>query len=246
VRGEFPTESEASLLSRAWIERARLPASEEQTGGAVSAGIDVAGPGEDETALVVRQGDAILEQRAWSAADARGAVLAALQPWCRRGLTAVNVDVAGTGWYFAQHLRDQLGGIQVRGINVGESPTTSQAAERYANLKAELYWQLRERFRDGGVRGLTDERTRVQLASLRYDHDSRGRVRIESKEQARKRGVRSPDRAEALLLAFAARPALKLPGPIPLRETAGSPAVNPRDWAQQFYGRNEPAPQRSC
>jgi len=31
----------------------------------------------------------------------------------------------------------------------------------------------------------------------------RGQVVIESKEEARKRGVRSPDRAEAVMLAFA-------------------------------------------
>ena len=43
----------------------------------------------------------------------------------------------------------------------------------------------------------------AQLASLRYQHNARGQVVIESKEKARKRGVRSPDRAEAMMLAFA-------------------------------------------
>jgi hypothetical protein len=55
--------------------------------------------------------------------------------------------------------------------------------------------------------GLADERTISQLASLLYEHDARGRVAIERKEDARKRGVKSPDRAEAVTLAFAA-PAL--------------------------------------
>jgi hypothetical protein len=39
------------------------------------------------------------------------------------------------------------------------------------------------------------------LAGIRYRHTGAGRVEIESKEQARKRGQSSPDRAEALLLA---------------------------------------------
>ena len=43
----------------------------------------------------------------------------------------------------------------------------------------------------------------AQLASIRYRHNARGQVVIESKEEARKRGVRSPDRAEAVMLAFA-------------------------------------------
>jgi hypothetical protein len=71
------------------------------------------------------------------------------------------------------------------------------------NLKAELYWALRERFRQGDIAGVVDQVTISQLASLRYGHDRRNRVEIESKEDARKRGVKSPDRAEALMLAFA-------------------------------------------
>jgi hypothetical protein len=66
-----------------------------------------------------------------------------------------------------------------------------------------LYWGLRLRAQDGDLAGLTDERTIAQLAGIRYSHNSRGQVVIESKEDARKRGVRSPDRAEAVMLAFA-------------------------------------------
>jgi len=41
-----------------------------------------------------------------------------------------------------------------------------------------------------------------QVASILYEHDARGRVAIERKEDARKRGVKTPDRAEAVMLAF--------------------------------------------
>jgi len=54
---------------------------------------------------------------------------------------------------------------------------------------------------------LTDERTIGQLAGIRYRHTARGQVEIERKEDVRKRGVKSPDRAEAVMLAFA-RPAV--------------------------------------
>ncbi len=45
----------------------------------------------------------------------------------------------------------------------------------------------------------------MQLASIRYEINPRGQVQIESKDEARKRGIKSPDRAEALMLAFADR-----------------------------------------
>ena len=55
----------------------------------------------------------------------------------------------------------------------------------------------------GDLAGLTDEKTRVQLLGIRYRHDNHGHIVIESKDDARKRGVKSPDRAEAVMLAFA-------------------------------------------
>ena len=79
----------------------------------------------------------------------------------------------------------------------------SADSERFVNWKAELYWGLRMRLEAGHMAGLTDQKSIAQLAGLRYRHNARGQVVIESKEEARKRGVRSPDRAEALMLAFA-------------------------------------------
>jgi hypothetical protein len=61
---------------------------------------------------------------------------------------------------------------------------------------------LRERFQNGQVSGLDDELT---ITSIRYEINPRGQVQIESKDQAKKRGIRSQDRAEALMLAFADR-----------------------------------------
>jgi hypothetical protein len=75
--------------------------------------------------------------------------------------------------------------------------------DKFSNLKAELYWNLREHFRESEITGLTDELTIQQLESIRFEYLSRGRVVIESKEDARKRGVSSADRAEALMLTFA-------------------------------------------
>jgi phage terminase large subunit len=194
VLGNFPMQSEDALLSLTWLEQAKLRT---EGDGEVCAGIDVAGPGDDETALCVRRGPKIVLLRAWANPDPRGDLLAALFPF-RDQMKTVNVDSVGIGYYMAQHLRDH--GLPVSEINVGEGARDS---EKYSNRKAELYWEFRERAHTGDLAGLTDERAIGQLAGLRYSHNSRGQVVIESKEQARKRGVKSPDRAEAIMLAFA-------------------------------------------
>lgn len=194
VLGNFPLQSEDALLSLAWLEAAKYR--EGSAEGPLHAGLDVAGPGEDETVLCVRRGPRIVLLKAWAGKDPRGDVLAALLPFKSR-LQTVNVDSVGIGYYMAKHLKDQ--GVQVREVNVGEKARDS---EKYANLKAELYWGLRARAQEGDLAGLADERAIAQLAGIRYSHNSRGQIVIESKDDARRRGVKSPDRAEAVMLAF--------------------------------------------
>jgi ribosomal protein L37AE/L43A len=193
VLGNFPVQSEDALFSLTWLERAKLRT---EGDGEVCAGLDVAGPGEDETVLCVRRGPRIVLLKAWTGSDPRGEVLAALLPF-KSQLKSFNVDSVGVGYYMAQHLRDH--GFPLTEINVGKAARDS---EKYSNLKAELFWKFRVRVASGDLAGLSDDRTIAQLAGIRYSHNSRGQVVIESKDDARKRGVKSPDRAEAVILAF--------------------------------------------
>jgi phage terminase large subunit len=134
--------------------------------------------------------------------NSRGPVIAFLTTF-KDQLAEINFDRAGVGAYFATDF-ESFGFVNINGINVGQA---TDLPDRYRNLKAQLYWSLRERFQNGEVSGLDDEVSIAQLASIRYEINPRGQVQIESKEEARKRGVRSPDRAEALMLAFADRDA---------------------------------------
>jgi hypothetical protein len=200
VRGQFPEQAEDALISLAWLEAARTREGNGDANSRLYAGIDVAGPGEDETCAVVRdESGAIVACQAWQSGDPRGEVAAFLNPF-RARFEAVNIDSIGIGYNFALHLQDL--GFPIELINVGE---TSRDAEKFANAKAEFYWGLRMRFEAGDVSGLGDELVISQLAGIRYRHNPRGQIQIESKEEARKRGVKSPDRAEAIMLAFANR-----------------------------------------
>lgn len=195
VFGNFPDQAEDALLSLTWLEKAKY--SEAPASEPVRAGLDVAGPGEDETTLTVRKGPRIVLHESWPQEDPRGEVVAALEPF-RAELEAVNVDSIGIGWGMYQHLKDLK--FPAIAVNVGEA---AHDGEKYANLKAELYWGLRMRFQAGDVSGLDDETAIGQLAGIRYKHNPRGQVIIESKDDARKRGVKSPDRAESVMLAYA-------------------------------------------
>lgn len=197
VRGRFPKQSPDSLLSLTWLEQAALRTVPE--GDECMAGLDVAGPGEDETSLTIRKGGQVVYHNQWPSSDPRGEVVEALNPY-KSMLSSVNIDCIGIGWGMYQHLNDLK--FPAIPVNVCEA---SNDSEKFADIKSEFFWGLRMRFEAGDIGGLTDEKTIGQLAGIRYSPTPRGQVKIESKEDARKRGVKSPDRAESVMLAFGKR-----------------------------------------
>ena len=76
--------------------------------------------------------------------------------------------------------------------------------ERFVDARAEAYWNLRD-LMEGHRDRLDpfDDRLAGQLGAIKWKLDSKGRVRIESKEEMRKRGVPSPDRADGVMMVFA-------------------------------------------
>lgn len=199
VMGEFPTQSESALISLAWAEQARYRERFDCKNEPAIVGVDVAGPGEDETVCCIRKGQNICGMNAWSKPDPRGELAAFLEREnLRKETTTLNVDAIGMGYYLGLHFRDL--GWRVNLVNVAEG---ARNKERFINLKAEYYWGLRQRFESGEIAGLRYDRAIAQLASIQYEHDARGRIVIESKDDMRKRGIKSPDWAEAIMLAFA-------------------------------------------
>ena len=164
-------------------------------------GIDVAGPGKDETAVTVRSGSAIIAHKTWTERDATkqlGAVVQFLERW-RGRVQCINIDATGLG----QYLRTALLGYVIQAINFGEEPKDrgKSWAVQCADRKAEMYWRTREILDAGGIKGLDDEMI-AQAAQVRFFYDLQGRVAIEPKKAAAKRGVSSPDRWESVVLAF--------------------------------------------
>ena len=197
VLGQFPVQTNEALYLLAWLEQARNRAPADAETQPIEAGIDVAGPGEAETVAAIRQDPNLLTLRAWPDPDPLDAVVNCLVPWQGR-LKTVRVDEVGIGYHFALGLRKRE--FPVTGVNVGKAPRN---AERFTNRKAEIAWGFRERLEKGDLTGLTDETAISQFASLRYEHEARGRIAVERKEALRKRGLPSPDRVDAILLAFA-------------------------------------------
>jgi hypothetical protein len=95
---------------------------------------------------------------------------------------------------------------RIEAINVGAQ---ARDKEKFYNRRSELFWGLRERFKQGDISIPKDDMLLSQLTALRYFYTPRGQIQVESKDDLKKRrpqGAKwtSPDRADALMLAFAA------------------------------------------
>lgn len=225
VLGEFPSQADNSVFSLEWIEKASLPVEQETMdldiekllarGVSIQVGVDVAGPGEDETVATARIGMYVVAKQSWSESDSRGSVVRFLNEVKRKYPGArmiIVVDTVGIGFHMGTHLIDYH--YDVRPFVAGMKPMDPFL---FANWKAEAYWGLREMMSLGQVKGLEDEDTKAQLSDILYSETPAGKIEIESKEDARKRGSSSPDRAESLVMAFA-RP---MDPPIPEQPWSG-------------------------
>ena len=85
-------------------------------------------------------------------------------------------------------------------MNVGQ-PALEQS--RFVNIRAEAYWRFREWLKKGGkLCACHRDEWLTQLPKIKYKPDSKGRLRIMSKDEMRGHGIDSPDVADAGMLTF--------------------------------------------
>jgi phage terminase large subunit len=111
---------------------------------------------------------------------------------------SAKIDVVGIGAGVFDRLRELR-----RPVREASAGNAAHDKERFINARAEWYWNLREQFESGDIDiDPHDEELAAQLSGLRYFVDSRGRIGIESKDDMKKRGLPSPDRADTLAIVF--------------------------------------------
>lgn len=203
VLGEFPlTEDDATIalgLVEAAIDRDVSP-----TDSGIVWGLDVARFGDDTTAIAKRSGNILLEPiREWKKLDLMQTCGIVAREYAetpdRDKPQSINVDVIGLGAGVVDRLREV--GLPVRGINVGEAAATSP--DRYMRMRDELWWKLREWFEARACRIPRDDALIAELVGPKYKLESSGKIKIESKDDMKKRGLKSPNKADALCLTFA-------------------------------------------
>jgi hypothetical protein len=112
------------------------------------------------------------------------------------------VDDVGLGGGVTDRLHELE--IYANPVNVGEG---AMDTDRFRNLRAEIYWNMRERMKEGADSRFFIPKQFAEVAKEctwpHYELMSDNRIQLESKKEIKKRTRRSPDLADALALTFA-------------------------------------------
>lgn len=229
--GHYLEAEDGTVIRRSWIESAidahlKLP-DLEWTGQRV-AGYDVADDGGDKNALTCVYGSLIQSVEEWSGGEdelmkSTSRVLATAKAF---NADSIGYDSIGVGAGVGSMLNEMKWKKHFK-FNAGAKVTNADKEymnkiknkDFFANLKAQAWWSLADRFRNthNAVNG-QGEYTADQLISLSSDmpllkklidelgtplrdFDNNGRVKVESKKDLAKRDVKSPNLADSVIIA---------------------------------------------
>lgn len=208
VLGQFPDAADDTLIPLKLIEEAVNRRFDYGHDEDPVMGLDIARFGNDQTVAVVRRGPKVIELTAYRKADLMHTVGRAIDIAQTHGVKTMFVDDVGMGGGVVDCIgelkRDgELKGLEAIGIN---GANKAKDRERYPNLRTEMFAGLKQRFTDAEISIPNDAELISQLASITYRYASTNKIQIESKQQIRDAGRQSPDKADALALAFTAAP----------------------------------------
>jgi phage terminase large subunit len=203
VLGEFPLSEDDAVIPLGLIEAA-VGRDVVPTEAGMVWGLDVARFGDDSTALCKRKGNMLLEpikeRRKMDLMQVCGWVV---KEWSETPVGerpgSINVDVIGLGAGVVDRLRELQ--LPVRGINVGEAAATDP--KRFMRLRDELWFAALAWFDARNCRIVRDDGLIAELVGPKYKIESSGKIKVESKDEMKKRGVRSPNKADAFCLSLA-------------------------------------------
>lgn len=219
VRAEFPAGGPNQLIQLQWAEDAadRWERMQLGKGGVhipgwwekllqwdkrIEAGYDVARMGDNESVFAANspdQGQLVFAPlQSISKQKTGGVIDFGARMYHRFRCDQVQVDGVGYGGAIGDGL------AEIEGINAWNVLAGSAArSENFLNLRAETFWALRQMFEQGCIAIPRDDRLIAQLSIIRYETRMDRKIKIESKEDMVSRGVRSPDRADAVMLSIA-------------------------------------------
>lgn len=205
VRGVFPSASAKQFINREDVDAAmnRDVSQVNYSRTVAILGVDVAREGDDRSAIATKIGrDCTMPLKVFRGLDGPQLgmqVLMYANELKAKGIPRVyiNLDYTGVGASPYDWLKDK-----VQHLNKAISASQSTNPQRWANKRAEMWDKMRDFIRDDGAIPKSEELAE-DLCIPEKLIDQKGRLLLESKDSMKRRGMNSPDTADALALCFA-------------------------------------------
>lgn len=196
VLGLFPEQGDDMLISLADVERAQLRWKQPAATIPDALGVDVARFGSDETVEIELFGNTVGMPKTFHGQDTmKTAGSVKTNKALKKG-----VDDAGLGGGVTDRLKEQK--VEVLAYNAG---ATALDKEQFLNRRAESWWLIRELLKKNELDLPPDNKLAADLTNIKFSYTSKGQIKLEAKEDIKKRIGRSPDRGDALAIALAAK-----------------------------------------
>jgi hypothetical protein len=202
VQGEFPDISDDTLLHPRML-RAAQDRETPVLSGVPSFGCDIARYGDDENAVYRAVGGHVRFVETWGQTDLMSTaakIYHLTNAEVEAQSATVKIDVVGLGAGVYDRMREL--GSRVIAFNSSETPDDP---ERFLNRRAEAYWYVRELAERGelDLAGFgEDEDLIAELGAIKWTIKGKGKIAMVSKDDMRKEGMPSPNRADAVAMAL--------------------------------------------
>ncbi len=198
VKGEFPRTGSNQFIGRDVIQKAAARELSTDPGAPLCMGVDVARFGDDESVIRFRRGrDArTIKPVKYKGADTMELSASVAGLIERYNPEAVFVDGGGVGGGVVDRLKQM--GYRVIEVQSGEK---ARDDEKYLNRRAEMWGEMREWLPYACIDN--DTNLMDDLGGPEYSVALKGQIKLETKDSMKKRGLSSPDDADALALTFA-------------------------------------------
>ncbi len=208
VLGRFWVAAAEKVLPETWVALAAARWHELTDEGPRILGADIAGGGQDDTVLALRTGRRIRIVEEWHEEDLMRQARRILELALFHLVDEVRFDYTGLGqgvYQRAEELQDEEGlgdHVQLIPVRMGNKPELEP--DVYNRRSDEVQFMLRNAFDPSNQNAVAidpdDTETQRQLSVRGWTVNSAGKIEAEGKKALRKRGVDSPDRADAVSL----------------------------------------------
>jgi hypothetical protein len=175
--------------------------------GQLIVGVDPARFGDDRTAIAFRRTRKVTKIDCYVKKDTMEVAGICAKILKQHSPSMMFIDVVGLGAGVVDRLNELGWGHRIMAVNAGSRANKDEA---YVNRRAEMWGEMKH-WLDGIVQIPDDDALHADLQGPGFKYDSNQRLVIEKKEDMKKRGVKSPDMADALALTFAAPIGIALP-----------------------------------